>query len=205
VGPLARYIITYTAVKQGHVKPSWMDEMIVNQIDLVSKVLGLPTHVWLPTTVGRTAARGLEAQVGVAANLHFFKKLIDNIKAGDTSVANMEKWEPEKWPPEAKGVGITEAPRGALGHWVVIKNGKIDNYQCVVPTTWNGGSRDPMGGQGAFEECMKDTVVKIPEKPVEVLKGIHSFDPCLACSTHIYDKEGREIVEVKVQGGLPAC
>ncbi|HID04564.1 MAG TPA: nickel-dependent hydrogenase large subunit, partial [Aigarchaeota archaeon] len=205
VGPLARYIITYTAVKQGHVKPSWIDEMVVNQIETVSKVLGVPPHVWLPSTVGRTAARGLEAQVGAAANLYFFKKLIDNIKAGDTTVANMEKWKPDKWPKEAKGIGLTEAPRGALGHWCVIKDGKIENYQCVVPTTWNGGARDPMGGQGAFEECMKDTALKVPDKPVEVLKGIRSFDPCLACSTHLYDAEGREIVSVKVQGGQPLC
>jgi len=181
-----------------------MDEMVVRQIDFVSKVLELPPHVWLPTTVGRTAARGLEAQLGAAANLYFLKKLYDNIKAGDTSVANMEKWDPSTWLKEAKGVGITEAPRGALGHWVIIKDGKIANYQCVVPTTWNGGARDPMGGQGAFEECMKDSPVKVIDKPLEALRGIHSFDPCLACSTHVYDTEGREIVEVKVQGAQ-AC
>ena len=116
----------------------------------------------------------------------------------------MEKWDPSTWLKEAKGVGITEAPRGALGHWVIIKDGKIANYQCVVPTTWNGGARDPMGGQGAFEECMKDSPVKVIDKPLEALRGIHSFDPCLACSTHVYDTEGREIVEVKVQGAQ-AC
>ena len=201
VGPLARYIITYTAVKQGHVKPSWIDEMVVRQIDFVSEIFGLPPNAWMPTTVGRTVARGLEAQMAVAANLYFMKKLYDNIKAGDTAVANMERWEPSTWPKIAKGVGVTEAPRGALGHWIIIEEGKIKNYQCVVPTTWNGSPRDPQGQQGAFEECMKDTVVRIPEKPVEILRGIRSFDPCLACSTHIYDTEGKEVVSVKVLGG----
>jgi hydrogenase large subunit len=181
-----------------------MDQMIVNQVDLVSRVLDLPPHVWLPTTVGRTAARGLEAQLSAAANLYFLKKLIDNIKAGDTAVANMDLWEPERWPPQAKGVGVTEAPRGALGHWIIIERGKIKSYQCVVPTTWNGSARDPMGGQGAFEEAMKDTRIRIAEKPVEILRSIRSFDPCLACSTHLYDLEGKEIVEVKVQGSLPS-
>ncbi|MDQ7039257.1 MAG: nickel-dependent hydrogenase large subunit [Aquificota bacterium] len=201
VGPLARYIITYTAVKQGHVKPSWIDDMVVKQIELVSEIFGLPPHVWMPTTVGRTVARGLEAQMAVASNMYFMKKLYDNIKAGDTTVANMDRWDPSTWPRTVKGVGVTEAPRGALGHWIVIEEGKIKNYQCVVPTTWNGSPRDHRGQQGAFEECMKDTVVSIPEKPVEILKGIRSFDPCLACSTHIYDTEGKELISIRVLGG----
>jgi len=200
VGPLARYIIVYTKVKQGHVKPTWVDELIVKQIDTVSKILNLPPEKWLPTTVGRTIARALEAQMAAHTNLYWMKKLYDNIKAGDTSVANMEKWDPSTWPKEAKGVGITEAPRGALGHWVIIKDGKVANYQCVVPTTWNGSPKDPKGQHGAFEECMIDTKVKVPEKPLEVLRGIHSFDPCLACSTHLYNEKGEEIASVRVQG-----
>ena len=200
VGPLARYIIVYTKVKQGHVKPSWVDELIVKQIDTVSELLGLPPEKWLPTTVGRTIARALEAQMAAHTNLYWMKKLYDNIKAGDTSVANMSKWDPSTWPKEAKGVGITEAPRGSLGHWVIIKDGKVANYQCVVPTTWNGSPKDPRGQHGAFEECMIDTPVKIAEKPLEVLRGIHSFDPCLACSTHLYNEKGEEISSVRVQG-----
>ena len=200
VGPLARYIIVYTKVKQGHVKPSWVDELIVKQIDTVSELLGLPPEKWMPTTVGRTIARALEAQMAAHTNLYWMKKLYDNIKAGDTSVANMSKWDPSTWPKEAKGVGITEAPRGSLGHWVIIKDGKVANYQCVVPTTWNGSPKDPRGQHGAFEECMIDTPVKIAEKPLEVLRGIHSFDPCLACSTHLYNEKGEEITSVRVQG-----
>ncbi|GAB6065729.1 nickel-dependent hydrogenase large subunit [Aquifex pyrophilus] len=200
VGPLARYIIVYTKVKQGHIKPTWVDELIVNQIDTVSKLLGLPPEKWLPTTVGRTIARALEAQMAAHVNTYWMKKLYDNIKAGDTSVANMEKWDPSTWPKEAKGIGITEAPRGSLGHWCIIKDGKVANYQCVVPTTWNGSPKDPKGQHGAFEECMIDTVVKVPEKSLEVLRGIHSFDPCLACSTHLYNEKGEEITSVRVQG-----
>ena len=200
VGPLARYMIVYTAVKQGHIKPSWMDEMVVNQIDLVSKLLNLPPHVWMPTTVGRTAARALECQLGANASNYFLKKLYDNIKAGDTSVANMEKWEPSTWPSQAKGVGITEAPRGALGHWCIIKDGKIENYQAVVPTTWNGSPRDEKGQQGAFERSMQDTIVLIAKEPLEILRSIHSFDPCLACSTHVYNTQKEEVVSFKIGG-----
>lgn len=146
---MARYIIVYASVKQGHIKPSFVDEIIVNQIDLVPKLLNMPAHVWMPTTVGRTIARGLEAQVGATLSNYFLKKLYNNIKAGDTSVANIEKWEPSSWPSKAKGVGIAEAPRGALGHWCIIENEKIANYQAVVPTTWNASPRDEKGNQGA--------------------------------------------------------
>ena len=122
---------------------------------------------------------------------HFQDKLIANIKAGDSSTANIEKWKPESWPKEAKGFGFTEAPRGALAHWIKIKDGKIDNYQCVVPTTWNGSPRDPKGNIGAFEASLMDTPMADPQKPLEILRTIHSFDPCLACSTHVMSRTGR--------------
>lgn len=193
-------MIVYTTVKQGHIKPSWMDEMVVNQIEFVSKILGLPPHVWMPTTVGRTAARALECQLGANASNYFLKKLYDNIKAGDTSVANMEKWEPSTWPSQAKGVGVSEAPRGALGHWSVIKDAKIENYQAVVPTTWNASPRDEKGQQGAYEKAMQDTIVLIAKEPIEILRTIHSFDPCLACATHVYNTEGEEVASFKIGG-----
>jgi hydrogenase large subunit len=202
VGPLARYMIVYTAVKQGHIKPSWMDEMIVNQIEFVSKLLNLPPHVWMPTTVGRTATRALECQLGANASNYFLKKLYDNIKAGDTAVANMEKWEPSTWPSQAKGAGIAEAPRGALGHWSVIKDAKMENYQAVVPTTWNGSPKDGKGQQGAFERAMQDTIVLVAKEPLEILRTIHSFDPCLACSTHVYNTQGEEVASIKTGGCL---
>lgn len=196
VGPLARYIIVYTKVKQGVIQPTWVEKMMVDQIEAVSKLLNVPAEKWLTSTVGRTAVRGLEAQLFAYVNKYFYAKLIKNIRSGDTTVANMDKWEPSTWPKEAKGVGLHEAPRGALSHWVVIKDGKVANYQAIVPSTWNACPRDSKAGYGAYEASMIDTKVKIPEKPLEILKVIHSFDPCLACATHLFNAEGKEITVI---------
>ena len=130
---------------------------------------------------------------------HFQEKLIANIKAGDSSTANVEKWDPKTWPAEVKGVGFTEAPRGALAHWIKIKDGKIDNYQAVVPTTWNGSPRDPKGNIGAFEAALMDTPMADPSQPLEILRTLHSFDPCLACSTHVMSPDGQEMAKVTVR------
>ncbi len=193
VGPLARYIIVYTKVKQGHIQPNWVETFMVDQIEAASKLFELPPHVWLPTTVGRTVARALESQVCVALERYFFNKLVQNIRNGDTTVMNNEKWEPGTWPAKAQGVGVHEVPRGSLGHWIVIEKGLIKNYQAVVPTTWNACPRDAQGQHGAFERSMIDTNVTIAEKPLEILRSIHSFDPCLACAAHLYDAEGEQI------------
>ena len=147
----------------------------------------------MPTMVGRTAVRGLEAQLAAEISKFFFDKLITNIKSGDTKVANTEKWEPDRWPKEAHGVGLYEAPRGALSHWVVIKDGKIANYQAIVPTTWNACPRDDSVGHGAYEMAMMDTKVKVADKPLEILKVIRSFDPCMACATHLFNAKGEKI------------
>lgn len=198
VGPLAKYIIVYTKVKQGIIgQPTWAEKFMVDQIEAVSKVLNLPPETWMLTTVGRTAARALDAQLHSYIAKYFFDKLINNIKAGDTTVANTATWDPASWPKEAKGVGLHEAPRGGLSHWVTIKNGKIENYQAVVPSTWNACPRDGKAGYGAYEASMIDTKVKIAEKPLEILRVLHSFDPCLACATHLYDKEGKELAVVR--------
>ena len=122
-----------------------------------------------------------------------------NLKAGDFATANVEKWEPSSWPAEAKGVAPCEAPRGALAHWVKIKNTKIESYQCVVPTTWNAGPRDAKGQIGAYEASLMNTPMVNPEQPLEILRTIHSFDPCLACATHVMSPEGEELVAVKVR------
>ena len=167
--------------------------MIVDQVDAVTKVLGVPPEAWLPSTVGRTAARALDAQLQAEISKYFFDKLVANIKSGDTTVVNNEKWEPSSWPKEAKGVGFYEAPRGGLSHWVVIKDGKVANYQAVVPTTWNACPRDDAEGHGAFEASMMDTPVKIPDKPLEIVKAVRSFDPCMACSTHLFNAKGKKI------------
>jgi len=128
-----------------------------------------------------------------------YNELIANIKAGDTATANVEKWDPSTWPKEAKGVGISAAPRGSLGHWIKIKDGKIENYQCVVPTTWNGSPRDTKGQIGAFEAALIGTPMAKAEQPLEILRTLHSFDPCLACSTHVMSPDGQELTSVKVR------
>lgn len=188
VGPLARYVVGYAA---GH-------EEFTEQIKFVLRSLNVPVNA-LFSTLGRTAARALEAQWAAHKQKYFFEKLVANIKAGDTATANTEKFEPKTWPAETKGVGFTEAPRGALAHWIRIKDTKIDNYQCVVPTTWNGSPRDSQGNIGAFEASMMNTKVERPEEPVEILRNIHSFDPCLACSTHVMSEDGQTLAKVKTR------
>ena len=103
------------------------------------------------------------------------------------------------WAKKAQGHGFVEAPRGALGHWIVIENGRIDTYQCIVPTTWNGGPRDGQGNIGAFEAALLDTPVADTHKPLEILRTLHSFDPCLACSTHVLGPDGSEACRVEVR------
>ena len=188
VGPLARYVIGYA---QGN-------KEITEQINFVLKTLDVPVTA-LFSTLGRTAARGLEAQWAAGKMRYFMDKLITNIKAGDLATANVTKWDPETWPASVKGVGFTEAPRGALAHWLKIENTRIANYQCVVPTTWNGSPRDEQGNIGAFEAALMNTKIERPEEPVEILRTLHSFDPCLACSTHIMGPDGTELTQVKVR------
>jgi hydrogenase large subunit len=188
VGPLARYIIGYAQGKAEFKDPT--DKLLTD--------LGLPITA-LFSTLGRTAARGLECQWAAQQMRYFQDKLMAAIKAGDSSTANVDKWKPETWPKEVKGVGFTEAPRGALGHWVKIKDGKIDNYQAVVPTTWNGSPRDPKGNIGAFEASLMDTPMADPNQPLEIIRTLHSFDPCLACSTHVMSEDGQEMSKVTVR------
>ena len=121
-----------------------------------------------------------------------------NIKKGELRTFTREKWEPATWPAEARGVGLSEAPRGALAHWIVIKDGKIGNYQLVVPSTWNASPRDPKGQRSAYEAALIGTPVANPEMPVEILRTIHSFDPCIACAVHLYDEQGAWDYQVSV-------
>ena len=124
--------------------------------------------------------------------------MLANIKNGDTRMFNGEKWEPATWPRKARGVGLTEAPRGALAHWIVIEDEKIANYQLVVPSTWNASPRDAKGQRSAYEESLIGTPIADPEKPLEVLRTIHSFDPCLACAVHLYDPHGKTLNRVTI-------
>ena len=125
--------------------------------------------------------------------------LMGNIKTGNLDVHNDEFWNPSTWPAESKGVGFMEAPRGGLAHYIVIKDGKIDNYQAVVPSTWNAGPRDPSGQPGAYEAALMDNhQLAIEDQPLEIQRTIHSFDPCIACAVHVNDPDGEELVQVKV-------
>jgi hydrogenase large subunit len=189
VGPLARFVIGYVKGIPEFKEPTDM---------VLQKLGGLPVTA-LFSTLGRTAARGLECSWAAHALKAEFQKLLASIKAGDTNTANMDNFEPSTWKKSAQGVGFVEAPRGALAHWIDIEDKKIKNYQCIVPTTWNASPRDPAGKIGAYEAALLDTPMHDPELPLEILRTIHSFDPCLACATHVLDMDGNEVTSVKVR------
>ena len=151
------------------------------------------------STLGRHAARALECRWAAQKMVQYVDDLTANIRAGDECAANMEKWEPSTWPKEARGVGFCEAPRGALGHWCVIKDTRIANWQAIVPTTWNASPRSPSGELGAFEQSLIGTPVAVEDQPLEIIRTIHSFDPCLACATHLLSPKGEELCSVKVR------
>jgi len=179
VGPLARLLVAYAS---GHAE-------VKEAVNGVLKALDVPVAA-LFSTLGRTAARGIETQLIAGWAKEFYTQFLSNIKNGDTRMFNNARWDPDTWPVEAKGVGMTEAPRGALAHWIVIKEKKIDNYQLVVPSTWNASPRDAEGQRSAYEASLLGTPVNNPEQPLEVLRTIHSFDPCIACAVHLYDEKG---------------
>jgi hydrogenase large subunit len=188
VGPLARYVIGYAQGKAEFKDP----------VDKVLTDLGLPLTA-IFSTLGRTAARGLEASWAAHKMRQYTDELVATIKAGDTACANVDKWEPATWAKKAQGHGFVEAPRGALGHWIVIENERIANYQCIVPTTWNASPRGKGGEIGAYEASLMNTPMEVADQPVEILRTIHSFDPCLACATHVMSPDGRELTTVKVR------
>lgn len=163
-------------------------------LDLVSTVaktkVGLDA---LHSTIGRHAARAVSAAVQVDELARQWDLLLANMAKGDLKTFN----KPVFPKGEIAGVGFHEAPRGVLSHWVVIDDGKIKNYQCVVPTTWNAAPRNEKDEPGAYEACLLDTPVAVPDQPLEVLRTVHSFDPCLACAVHIVDEENNEVVKVK--------
>ncbi len=199
VGPLARVLALYAA---GHAETKELAGQAIARLNQVSG-RSLPFPEVLFTTLGRTAARCLETVVIAHAMRSMYQTLLEKIKAGDTTTFNGERWEPATWPSHADGFGFTEAPRGALGHWIAIDGGKIANYQMVVPTTWNASPRDPSGGPGAYEMALVGTKLADPQKPLEILRVIHSFDPCMACAIHLVDARGEDLGEVAL--GLNVC
>ncbi len=189
VGPLARVLMLYAS---GHAQTRELVGMTLNKLDIPVEALF--------STLGRTAARTLETKIIGDTMQTWYDNLIANIKAGDTKTFNEALWEPDSWPRQARGVGFMEAPRGGLAHWIVIEDGIIKNYQAVVPSTWNAGPRDTNGQPGAYEAALADNhVLHDPQQPVEILRTIHSFDPCIACAVHVTDPQGEELVKVKVR------
>ncbi len=186
VGPLSRMLVGYASGRADY------KEVIESTL----KALDVPVAA-LFSTLGRTAARGLETKLTCGWAMESYQQLLANIKNGDSRTMNNVKWEPSTWPKEAKGIGLVEAPRGALSHFIVIEDKKIKNYQLVVPTTWNASPRDLQGKRSAFEESLIGTPVADPKVPLEVLRTIHSFDPCLACAVHVYDENGTTLHDVK--------
>lgn len=187
VGPLARMLVAYAS---GHQRVQEVVDLVLDQLEVGPEVLF--------STLGRTAARGIETLVLAEHSLTVLDALEASIKGGDTRVHDASRWEPATWPERAQGYGMHEAPRGALSHWVTIANQAIEHYQIVVPSTWNGGPRDGNGVPGAYEAALIGTPVAVENQPLELLRTVHSFDPCMACAAHILDREGNPVVEVTV-------
>jgi hydrogenase large subunit len=188
VGPLARVLVAYAS---GH-------ERVRTLVDDALGHLGLERAA-LCSTLGRVLARGIETLILAEKMRDWVDELAAHIDAGDLQIHDASRWEPASWPAEARGAGFHEAPRGALGHWVNIVDGAIERYQCVVPSTWNAGPRGVAGELGPYEAALLGTPVADTDKPLEILRTVHSFDPCMACAVHLFDASGNALAEVKVQ------
>jgi Ni,Fe-hydrogenase I large subunit len=174
VGPLARTLVAYASG----------DAQVKQMVDGTLTKLKQPATA-LFSTLGRVAARALEAEILVSRLSDWVAQLDDNMAHGNVRLHNGDKWNPNSWPRSCQGFGFHEAPRGSLGHWVEIEDKKIVNYQVVAPTTWNACPRDAQGQRGPYEAALLETPVAEPERPLEVLRTVHSFDPCLACAVHV--------------------
>ncbi len=188
VGPLARVLAGVAAKDELTLK--YLNKLL-GTIKAVGKI-DLPLSA-LHSTIGRHAARSITAGMNVNILDGQWTMLMENLAKGDIKTFN-----PPTFPKgEVSGVGFHEAPRGVLSHWVVIDNGKIKNYQAVVPSTWNAGPRNEDDQLGPYEASLMGNPVADPEKPLEVLRTIHSFDPCIACAIHMVDTEKKEIIKVQ--------
>jgi Ni,Fe-hydrogenase I large subunit len=189
VGPLSRMLVGFAA---GHEDIRALVKEVLDRLGVGASALF--------STLGRTAARGIETVLLARRMNVWYDRLVERISSGDVQTFTRDKWEPSTWPSQAQGYGYLDAPRGGLGHWVQIENGKISRYQCVVPSTWNCSPRDGEGQMGPYEAALVDNHPLLkPDQPLEILRTIHSFDPCMACGVHVLDASGNSIVEVKVQ------
>jgi hydrogenase large subunit len=187
-GPLARIVLMHAT---GDVAAKTLTATVLAR-------LGLPFEA-IYSTLGRILARGLESKLLVDRMAGWHAQLMANIESGDVRTFNDTKWDPSSWPSHSQGIGTVEGPRGSLGHWIVIDDGQITNYQAVVPTTWNAGPIDDRGQHGPYEAALLDHHrLAVPNQPLEVLRTIHSFDPCMACAAHVFGESGEEVVQVKI-------
>lgn len=188
VGPLARMVVAYAA---GHTR-------VRQLVDQTLSNLGVSTSA-LFSTLGRTAARAVETVAMAEQMQDWISQLEANMNSNHLLVADTTRWDPTTWPADCSGFGMTEAPRGALGHWIHITNGKIANYQMIVATIWNASPRDAAGQRGPYEQALIGTPLSDPTRPVEVLRTIHSFDPCMACAVHVTDAGGKDLSQFQVR------
>jgi len=189
VGPLAQVLVGFA---QGHPLTVKYATQAINNVQAVGGIKVTPDL--LHSTLGRHAARAIRACMLAELAQKHLQLLIDNVAKGDLTVFN----KPEFPSGEVEGVGTHEAPRGTLSHWVVINDGRIKNYQAVVPSTWNASPRDRNGAHGPYEASLLRTPLARPEEPLEVIRTVHSFDPCMACACHAFDASGKRIAKVKV-------
>jgi hydrogenase large subunit len=189
VGPLASVLVNYA---RGHALTRKWTDLALQKISAVAKKPITIDH--LHSTMGRIVARAIRTAVLTELAMEHWQKLADNIVGGDTTIFN----QPEFPLGAVEGSGFHEAPRGLLSHWVVVEKGLLTNYQAVVPTTWNASPRDASGAIGPYEASLLGTPIARPEKPLEVVRTMHSFDPCMACACHAHDATGEEIATVKV-------
>jgi hydrogenase large subunit len=190
VGPLARMLVAYAS---GHREAREQIGELLGKLDVGPAALF--------STLGRTGARAVETVLLARRLSVWFDRLMTRIRSGDTQTFNKTKWDPSTWPAASRGYGYLDAPRGALGHWVKIRKDVIEKYQCVVPSTWNCSPRGgPDMQAGPYEAALMDNHPLVdPARPIEILRTIHSFDPCMACGVHVLDATGNEITRVRVQ------
>jgi quinone-reactive Ni/Fe-hydrogenase large subunit len=182
VGPLARLLVAYAG---GHAAVRAAMDGYVDR-------LGVPFEFWY-STVGRTVARGLETKVVGDHIPVLIGQLVAGVKGGDDRFVNRYTAK------DGQGWAMAEAPRGSLSHWLTVKGGAVDNYQAIVPSTWNASPKDGREQRGAYEASLVGQPMADAAQPLEVVRTIHSFDPCLACAVHVLNRDGEEIARFEVE------
>lgn len=190
VGPLARMLVAY-ADRQADVRTG---------LNTAMAQVGLGVEA-LFSTLGRVVARAVEAQLIAKRLVGWLGELEQNMASGDVALAEITRWDPGTWPAEATGFSLGETPRGALGHWVTIRDARVDGYQLIDAGTWNGSPRDAKDRRGAWEQALIGTPVADVTQPIEILRTLHSFDPCTACAVHAFGPDIAGPLEIRVAGG----